>query len=287
MVVSGRGGTAKRHDPSVLAIVLTYSAPGALVACIRSLMAQSVMPDGVVVIDNDGEPAAERSLAAGNVHWDRVRVTREPENTGPAGGHAAGLRAFLGSGYDLAWVMDDDCIPERGCLEALLDAAGERHQGVFVFPDWIAPNGQVTQYPAWCGFLISSDVVGRAGLPRPELVWWGEDTEYLMWRIPAAGYARQHCDAARVQHLMARATESRPGWKYYYEARNSVYLRLRYRRHPFRLVRTIGRLLARVALHEDQRSRKLWLMARGTMDGFRGRLGMRVPIGAQQHDRRR
>jgi rhamnopyranosyl-N-acetylglucosaminyl-diphospho-decaprenol beta-1,3/1,4-galactofuranosyltransferase len=286
MVAGGQGGTGQRHKPSVLAIVLTYSAPGALTACVRALMSQSVTPDEVLIVDNDGEPSADRSLAAADVHWDRMRVSREPENTGPAGGHATGLREFLASDRDLAWVMDDDCIPEGDCLEALLDATEERRDGIFVFPDWIAPTGEITHYPAWCGFLISRDVVARAGLPRPELVWWGEDTEYLMWRIPTAGYARQHSDGARVQHLMARATEKRPGWKYYYEARNSVYLRLRYRRHPFRLVRTIGRLLARVALREDQRGRKLGLMARGTMDGMRGRLGMRVPIGAEQKGRR-
>jgi rhamnopyranosyl-N-acetylglucosaminyl-diphospho-decaprenol beta-1,3/1,4-galactofuranosyltransferase len=286
MVAAGRGVATERNEPCVFAIVLTYSAPGALVACVRALMTQSVMPDEVLIVDNDGEPAAERSLAAADVRWDRVRVIREPENTGPAGGHATGLREFLASDRDLAWVMDDDCIPEGGCLEALLNATGERREGVFVFPDWIAPSGEITRYPAWCGFLISSDVVGRAGLPRSELVWWGEDTEYLMWRIPAVGYPRQHSDAARVRHLMARATEKRPGWKYYYEARNSVYLRLRYRRHPARLARTIGRLLVRVALRENERGRKLRLIVQGTIDGLRGRLGMRVPIVAERHDQR-
>jgi rhamnopyranosyl-N-acetylglucosaminyl-diphospho-decaprenol beta-1,3/1,4-galactofuranosyltransferase len=273
-------------EPRVLAIVLTYSAPDALVACVNGLMAQSVAPDEVIVVDNAGEPTAERSLAVAGVNWDRMRVIREAENTGPAGGHASGLREFLASDRDLAWVMDDDCTPEPDCLEALLDATGRRLKSVFVFPDWIAPDGQIMRYPAWCGFLISSDVVRRAGLPRPELVWWGEDTEYLMWRIPSAGYPRQQCEVAQVRHLMARVRENRPGWKYYYETRNSVYLRLRNRRHPSRLVSTIGRLLARVALHEDERGRKLWLMARGMMDGLRGRLGMRVPIGSEQRQRR-
>jgi rhamnopyranosyl-N-acetylglucosaminyl-diphospho-decaprenol beta-1,3/1,4-galactofuranosyltransferase len=281
MVAAERGLTRERNDPRVLAIVLTYSAPDALAACIRALMAQSVAPDEVLVIDNAGEPAAERSLADAGIRWDCVRVIRASENTGPAGGHATGLREFLVSRCDLAWVMDDDCSPAADCLESLLAATDRRREAVFVFPDWIGPDGQITRYPAWCGFLISSDVVHRAGLPRSELVWWGEDTEYLLYRIPAAGYALQYCQAARVMHLLARATKKRPGWKYYYETRNTVYLRLRYRRRPHRIIRTIARLVVRVALREDHRGHKLWLTVRGVTDGLRGRLGMRVPIGAK------
>jgi GT2 family glycosyltransferase len=271
--------TPKRHDPNVLAIVLTYSAPDALVGCIRALQAQSVSPDEVLVVDNAGEPPAERTLAAAGVHWDRMRLIREPENTGPAGGHAKGLREFLASDHDLAWVMDDDRIQEAGCLQALLDATGGRNQAVFVFPNWVTPDGEMSGYPAWSGFLISRDVVRRAGVPRSELVWWGEDTEYLMWRIPDAGFESELCKPARVLHASGRATATRPGWKYYYEARNSVYLRLHYRRHRSRLVRVLGRLIARVALLETHRARKLWLLLRGTIDGLRGRLGMQIPIG--------
>jgi rhamnopyranosyl-N-acetylglucosaminyl-diphospho-decaprenol beta-1,3/1,4-galactofuranosyltransferase len=280
VVASGQNNRTRPHSSGVLAIVLAYSAPDELVACARALMAQSVPPDEVIVVDNAGEPAAERSLAAAGVHWDRLRVMREPQNTGPAGGHATGLSRFLGSGHDLAWVMDDDCTPEIDCLQALLDAAGRRREAVFVFPHGIAPDGRITRNPAWCGFLISSDVVRQAGLPRSDLVWWGEDTEYLMWRIPAAGFARQYSEAARVGHLMARATDKRPGWKYYYEARNTVYLRLRYRRRPSRIIVILARLFLRAAMREDQRVRKLWLTFRGVMDGLTGRLGMRVPIGS-------
>jgi GT2 family glycosyltransferase len=242
-------------------------------------MAQSVPPSEILVVDNAGQPEAEQSLAAAAVHCDRLRVIRAAENTGPAGGHAAGLREFRASGRDLAWVMDDDCIPEAACLEALLNATDRRRAAVFVFPDWVTPDRQVTHHPAWCGFLISADIVEQVGFPRSELVWWGEDTEYLMWRIPAAGYARQYAEGARVLHLRSRATEKRAGWMYYYEARNSVYLRLRYRRNPHRSARTVGRLLVRVVFRENQRGRKLWLIIRGTVDGLRGRLGMRVPIG--------
>ena len=280
MAASRQDRATQSNRQSVLAIVLTYSAPAALVSCIRALMSQSVTPDEVLVVDNNGNPSAERSLAEAKVEWDRVRVLREPENTGPAGGHATGLGEFLASGRDLAWVMDDDCIPDRECLEALLTAVPPGPDSVFVFPNWVSPDGDVTQYPAWCGFLVSRDVVKRVGLPRSELVWWGEDTEYLMWRIPAAGYPRQHCHAARVTHLMARAQKVRPAWKYYYEARNSVYLRLHHRRHPSRLFGTLGRLAARILLREKKPGRKLLLLGTGTMDGLRGRLGMRVPIGA-------
>jgi rhamnopyranosyl-N-acetylglucosaminyl-diphospho-decaprenol beta-1,3/1,4-galactofuranosyltransferase len=278
----GANVTSITDKPRVLGIVLTYSAPDALIACISALMNQSTTPNEVLVIDNAGEPPAHETLAAAGVHSDHVRVIRNAENVGPAGGHATGLREFLASSHELAWVMDDDCVPEVGCLHALLAATGRRTEAVFMFPDWVAPDGEITRYPAWCGFLISSDVVRRTGLPRSELVWWGEDTEYLMWRVPATGFAYQHCEKARVRHLMTRASTMRPGWKYYYEARNTVYLRLRYRRRPSRIIRTLARLVARVTLREQHRGHKLWLILRGIIDGLLGRLGLRVPIGSGQ-----
>ena len=44
-----------------------------------------------------------------------------PDNRGGAGGFHAGLAAAMERGADLAWLMDDDGVPEPDCLKVLLE----------------------------------------------------------------------------------------------------------------------------------------------------------------------
>lgn len=262
---------------TVLATVLTHSAPDALTACIRALRAQEVAPDAILVVDNAGTPAAADTLAMAGLLAEDLRVLRLPSNSGPAGGHAAALADLLASRHDLAWVMDDDCAPEPACLALLLahDASGDAP--VFRFPVRVAADGATDKGPpAWSGVLVGRDVIAAAGLPRAELFWWAEDTEYLRWRIPGRGVPRVVVPGARVHHSRARtATGGRPAWRYYYEARNTVYLRSRTpgRRSLGRILKVVGRLLGRGLIDESDRARKVWYVVRGTVDGVAGRLG--------------
>jgi GT2 family glycosyltransferase len=272
---------------TVLALVLTYSAPEALLVCVRAVVAQSTPPDEVLVLDNAGHPDAEGTLRRAGLLDDPVHVHRLPINTGPAGGHAAGLEAFLASSHALAWVMDDDCAPAPDCLERLRAACPDEPAGapVFRFPMRVERDGVEHGFPAWSGLLVGRDVVQQAGLPRAELVWWAEDTEYLRWRIPALGVTRHVVAEARVAHTRDRTADGRrPAWRYYYEARNTVYLRTRERRSLRRIAKVLGGLTARIVLRERHRPRKLWFLLHGVVDGATGRLGLRVPLVSDRAD---
>jgi rhamnopyranosyl-N-acetylglucosaminyl-diphospho-decaprenol beta-1,3/1,4-galactofuranosyltransferase len=263
---------------SVLAIVLTHNAPRALTRCLDAIVGQTRPPDALVVVDNASSPAA--AVPDASAVRERL-VIRMEENLGPAGGHARGLAELLARTESYAWVMDDDCVPAPECLERLLAAAAAADTPGLVFPNWIdGATGEVANYPAWCGFLIPREIVAAVGLPREDFFWWAEDTEYLRWRIPEAGYAVMREPRAEVLHARVRITDSKPAWKVYYEVRNSVYYRLFVqRRKPkrfLRLARTLLRTLGRV-LREDDRRRKLRLYGRGIVDGLTKRLGRTVP----------
>ena len=264
----------------MLAVVLTYNAPTALARCLAAIQRQSRLPERVLVVDNAGTPPATETVAAVEGRAP-VEVVRLGSNTGRAGGHAAGLHAFLASGYDQAWVMDDDCIPDPACLERLLARAGALDEPALLFPTWIDQvTGEVANWPAWCGFLLARAIVADVGLPRADFFWWAEDTEYLYWRIPVAGHHVERVDPAEVVHGRVRTADTKPAWKVYYEVRNSVYYRLfiqrRRGRRFYRLTRTLLKTFGRV-LREPGRPRKLWLYGRGVVDGLTGRLGPRVP----------
>ena len=129
-----------------------------------------------------------------------TRVIRSDVNLGPAGGWAIALRDFLSSDFSDAWVMDDDIVPEAECLATLLMARDEDPGRTFVVPVSIQPDGAVGRWGSWCGFMIAREIVEAVGLPRAELFWWAEDTEYCHWRIPQAGFERRVIEEAVVHH---------------------------------------------------------------------------------------
>jgi GT2 family glycosyltransferase len=136
-------------------------------------------------------------------------------------------------------------------------------------------------------------VVETVGLPDAELFWWTEDTEYLQWRIPRAGFEVSWTARPVMGITRGRADRAKPAWKYYYEARNQVYFRLHTQRtdddpkpenlllrvRAWRAGRATWKLAVRAVVRErEARLGKLAAVMRGAGDGVRGRLGKSVPV---------
>jgi hypothetical protein len=260
-----------------MALVLTHNAPASLERCLAAIGAQTRLPDTVLVVDNASQPpVGDLEKIRGRVP---VEVVRSATNTGPAGGYAQALGEFVASDATHAWVLDDDMRPEPPCLERLWAVAAKDPTTAFVFPFSRQVDGSVNVWPSWCGFVVAHEIVEEVGLPMAELFWWAEDTEYLQWRIPDAGYHRQVVDDAIVDHDAVRQGGPIPLWKYYYEARNMLYVHLYVKRKIGRYPRNVTLLFARAILREqDGRLRRLLVIGRGLIDGARGRLGMRFPV---------
>jgi GT2 family glycosyltransferase len=272
----------------VEALILTFDAPEALQHCLAAVAASSPGPASVVVVDNASRERVDRLVSG----VPGARVVRLDHNTGPAGGHAAGFEEFLAGDADWLWVLDDDCAPAAGALGHQLRLA-EHGARVVMATMHDADTGAVTNTQGWCAVLIAREVVETVGIPNRNLFWWTEDTEYLQWRIPRAGFPVARCPDAVVEVSRARGTPEKPAWKYYYEARNQVYYRLhtqavgdrplprhlRVRVRVWRAARSVGKLAARAVWREHRhRGKKLAFIVRGTTDGLRGRLGMTVQV---------
>lgn len=270
----------------VIALVLTHNSRRAVQRCLGAIGRQTSPPSAVLVVDN----ASDEPIADLLVDSRGSQVLRLAENLGPAGGYAAALEAFLTSSYDIAWVMDDDCEPRPDSLDTLLAAYTPRRVLLSKMID--RDTGEVVNTHGWCGVLLPRLVVESVGVPTAELFWWTEDTEYLQWRIPRAGFELVRCEHAIVEVSRARTAADKPAWKYYYEARNQVYFRLwtqhfsgrgtvpRYLKARVRLwraARSVLKLAARSVLRERQgRMRKAGMVVYGALDGTRRRLGRTV-----------
>lgn len=279
-------GAARPADlaAGTTAMIVTHNAPGALARCLDAIAGQSVPPAGVIVVDNASSP----QVAASALQRPGLPVTvvRSEVNTGPAGGWAMAFESLTCSAYDLAWVLDDDIVPDPDCLEALLGAAADDPASAFCFPRAVQPDGSVGEWGSWCGFLVSRRIVEQVGVPRADLFWWAEDNEYTHWRIPKAGFERRIVDGAVVQHDAIRRDRRVPMWKYYYEARNMLYLHLHLKRKVGWYPRNLAKLVGRAVLRErGRRLRCLATIGRGLFDGVLGRLGVRYPIEAMHEHR--
>jgi len=269
---------------STVAMVLSHNAPHALARCLDAIAAQTVPPAAVIVMDNASWPPVRLGEAV-STDGKRipVSVVRSDTNLGPAGGWALAFEELMAGAHQFAWVLDDDIVPDPECLEALLGEARHDPKAAFCFPRSVQPDGTLGEWGSWCGFVISSHIVEEVGVPRAELFWWAEDNEYCHWRIPQAGFARRIVDGAVVQHDAVRQGERVPLWKYYYEARNMLYLHLHVMHRVGWYPRNVTKLVARALVRE--RGRRLLCLrtiALGLSDGAMGRLGIRFPVEPMQ-----
>ena len=192
----------------IMAVILTHNAPESLARCLRAVADQTHRQKACWWLTTT---AVRRRPCPVSIPSPPLLV-RSEVNTGPAGGYARALAEFMASDYLHAWVLDDDMLPEPSCLELLWSAARPDPDTAFVFPMSQQTDGSFGVWPSWCGFVISRQIVAAVGLPMEELFWWAEDTEYLQWRIPEAGYPRLDVHQALVHHeASAKATAIRCG----------------------------------------------------------------------------
>ena len=208
------------HGRRIVAVVVTFNR---LEMLQRQLQRLAEVPelDEVLVVDN--------ASTDGTGEWLRTQpVTAEtlPDNTGGAGGFSHGLKLALANGADLAWLMDDDGMPEPDCLQLLLERDDLDFWGPAVLaaqdPDRLCfpirlPGGTTVVHEMaavekaaqdglirgvvipFNGVLVTRELVERIGRPRAEFFIWGDDVEYL-WRAEAAGARIATVVAAHVLH---------------------------------------------------------------------------------------
>ncbi len=273
------------REKRVTAVILTYNRVHEAIKRCVELESQTRVPDEVVLVDN-GSTDGTANLIAHRFPW--VKILRLPENTGPAGGYAAGFTDAMKRTCDFIWAIDDDVVVSAQCLEFLLAEASAQPLKV-VFPTRLPPDRR--QGVGWHGVLVPEGIVRSVGVPRAEFFWWMEDTEYFLYRIrDKAGFGLTVSSEAVVWNHSQRARRGYPGWKLYYETRNTMYYRLyinrNMRKHLRNMARLAGRLVA-IVFREEHGATKAGLMIRGFRDGLVGALGKTVdPLNERSVSRR-
>jgi GT2 family glycosyltransferase len=95
------------NDFRFSAFVITYKRPKVLVQTIQSIFKQTIVPDKLLIVDNDPEQSAYSILS--ELEGLPIEYHSVGFNSGPAGGAYEGLKHLFIQGYEwVLWLDDDD-----------------------------------------------------------------------------------------------------------------------------------------------------------------------------------
>lgn len=245
---------------SVAAVVVTFNRKGKLTKVLDHVLAQSLRPEWVVVVDNASTDGTAEILADYARRDSRVVVVSLTENTGGAGGFATGMARGYELGADFVWIMDDDCYPNEDALEELVNghAKAESTLGTQI-PyacslvkyidgsicemnnpgttwDWgrLISKGLQSVMVTHCSFvsvLFPRWALTRFGLPLKEYFIWFDDQEYTL-RITKDSPGVQVLTSVAVHDMGVNRgvnfgdVTAANIWKFEYGARNEASFRL-------------------------------------------------------------
>ncbi len=135
---------------SIAVVIVTYNRRKDLIVCLKSLLDQSLLPDEIIIVNNQSPDDTESYLIkAGFIATDNTANTEfgdestimhktatgqtlkityilKRENDGGAGGFYAGMKTAYDKGYEWILLMDDDGRPDKNEIRMLLEVS-QRH----------------------------------------------------------------------------------------------------------------------------------------------------------------
>jgi len=297
---------AREVVPVVGVVVLHWGAREATEACLESLRDAGYSSVRVFVVDN------ARSLDETTVHRAApmaVEILRPTHNLGFAEGCGWGIAAALQAEVDYIFLLNNDAVVSRSCLETLVSVArgapgvgilspqiafqeapdqvwyrggefslwgrGPRHT------DWrrpvdIARPPTDVDFATGCAMLIDPAVIRTVGAFDTRLFAYCEDVDFSL-RARRAGFRVLVVPAALVQHGTTYS-DTRRAQRVYYSVRNLLAVMRKHARWyhwigfvPAFAVQWVGFFVLLACRHRQWSL--AWAVGRGLLDGARGRLG--------------
>src|SRR6056297_937190 len=99
----------------IAAVVVTFNRLKLLKKVINNIKNQTHKPDSIIIVNNSSTDGTtewlEKQQGLDVIHQD---------NLGSSGGQYTGFKAAYDKGFEFLWIMDDDVVPEKDCLENLI-----------------------------------------------------------------------------------------------------------------------------------------------------------------------
>lgn len=258
-------------NKKIYAVLVTYNRKEYLNKLLANLVNNSLL-SGILILDNNSTDGTENSLIEKKIIEDATKEKlhvskynektilyyKNNENTGGAGGFNKAFSIISNFDLDYIWVMDDDVMPGKNCLNKLIDnmseevaicipnRSDENYNDIAVV-DFNLSNPflinqkrkkivrkfsddnviSVVDMP-FEGPLIKFEVVKKVGLPNEKMFIFYDDTDYAR-RCLQFGKILFVKNAILHKQIIPKIENSYEfNWRSYYMYRNSMYFENKY-----------------------------------------------------------
>lgn len=106
----------------IVAVIVTYNRCEKLKKSIKSILNGAVVPDKIVVVNNNSTDETLNYLNELIVDTKQFFIVNTIKNIGGAGGFTLGIKVAYDLGADYIWIADDDAYVDKDCLQQLIVA---------------------------------------------------------------------------------------------------------------------------------------------------------------------
>lgn len=232
-------------DPTrtrVAVVLVNWRAAAMTLRAIDCVLEQSSPPEHIYVVDNGSDDGSVESLRVGaNCRSERITLIASDRNLGFGAGCNLAIRRAMAAGYVYLWLLNNDALPERDCLAALLRTAKETpgplgavgsllvdpagHQAPH-FGSWmgsialtcgdVSRPGDLQRPYSWCtaaSLLVEAAALRAIGGFDEDFFMYWEDAD-LNLRLRRAGFTIACAPDARVLHNAGTSSVSIPVQRY-------------------------------------------------------------------------
>ncbi len=281
-------------------IVVTYNRKKMLKENINALLFQTYERHDIIIVDNGSTDGTAELVK--NFQDKRIKYFNTGKNLGGAGGFSYGVKLAIEHGYQYAWLMDDDSIPNKDALESLIYKSKNINNNFSFLASLVywtdgkifpmnAPNCNFNhviemQYDmirrnklipinncSFVGCFVNLNIASKVGLPISEFFIYGDDIEYTK-RLRGINQAYLDLDSVIVHKApsnsgadIVTADQSRIS-RFFYQSRNGMYIARKNRKIHERIIVVLKRARRVVLYSETHKILRLWMLLKGTFSGM-------------------
>jgi len=288
--------------PRVFVVILNWNLKDDTIACVESLLASSITPTEIVVVDNGSEDGSVAALQT--TFGTRITLLTNAMNLGFAAGNNVGVRYALEQQADWIMLLNNDTTIAAETLACLLSAAialpdagllapaifyhdqpttlwrfGDRHMFGLPIPHKVGARELArplipVDYLTGCALLVRRAVWEKIGLLDEIFFMYYEDADFCR-RAKMAGFRAYVITSAQVWHKAGQSSRKVKPLTRYRTAKSKLTFYRRYGRRldwlllgPYLLFDT-ARVLLTDLLHGNWTQALAYL--RGALDGWRSK----------------
>jgi len=295
------------NQPFVIPVILNTNRRADTLACLDSLTQTQYPNMHIIVLDNN---SSDGSVEAIRTQFPSVQIVHLKENLGYAGNNNVGMEEAIRRGADWVFVLNEDVVLDKDCLQKLIDIGESDPQigivGPLVYhfdePTVIQSAGGMlgrywesihlgqnepdqgqykephpVEWISGCAILVRRVAIEQAGMLDGDYFIYWEETEWCI-RLARAGWKIIHVPQARLWHKGVQKNYSPKPSFTYYAARNHLATLARHKAPLvariytwFQTIRTLVSWTVRPKWkHMREHRNALW---QGVLDFLRGRQG--------------